>query len=236
MTNAPAADTAGTFESPEFGNLEANLRFLDASGLLTETARILEIGSGRGSLLHILRSRRLDVVGTEISADRIGEAVKKYGQLPVRHVTGTTLPFPDGSIDLVLSFDVFEHIRDTDAHLEEVRRVLAPSGSYLLQTPNKWTNSVFETVRWRSFTRWREDHCSLHSRGELRRRLIAHGFEPTFVDVPVVTPFFKSKVRRYLGRPGVALLAVVNPDRLPGPLRTNFYVQARRRSDGKTGR
>lgn len=222
-----AADTAGTFASPEFGNLQANLRFLNESGLATPGARMLEIGSGRGSMLHTLRSRGLDVVGVEISVDRIQEAVARYGPLPVQHVDNERLPFPDGWFDVVLSFDVFEHIPDSDAHLTEVRRVLKPGGWYLLQTPNKWTNAVFETIRWRSL-RWREDHCSLHSRAELRRRLERHGFTATFVDIPVVTPFFKAKVRRYLGVAGLALLTVASPDRLPGPLRTNFYVRARR--------
>ena len=45
----------------------------------------------------------------------------------------------------------------------EVRRVLKPGGWLLLQTPNKWTNSIFETIRWRSFSKWRVDHCSLHN-------------------------------------------------------------------------
>ena len=42
----------------------------------------------------------------------------------------------------------------------------------------------------------------------------------------VVTAFYREKVRRYLGRAGLLLLAIVNPDRLPLPLRTNFYVRA----------
>ena len=50
-----------------------------------------------------------------------------------------------------------------------------------------------------------------------------------FDDVKVVTPFFRQKVRRYLGPAGPLLLAVLNPDRLPLPLRTNFYVRARKR-------
>ena len=110
--------------------------------------------------------------------------------------------------------------------LREVARVLVPGGQYLLQTPNKWTNTVFETIRWRSFTAWRADHCALHSYRQIIRRFGRHGFTTTFYPIPVVTDFFRWKVRRYLGAPGLALLAIVNPDRLPMPLRTNFYIKA----------
>ena len=54
----------------------------------------------------------------------------------------------------------------------------------------------------------------------------AHGFEVRFFDIPVVNDFFRNKVRNYLGSAGVELLKVANPDRLPRPLRTNFYLEA----------
>jgi hypothetical protein len=85
---------------------------------------------------------------------------------------------------------------------------------------------IFETIRWRSVTRFRRDHCSLHSLAQLRRRLTAHGFTVEAFAVPVVNAFFKEKVRRYLGRSGLLALAIVNPDRLPLALRTNLYVAA----------
>ncbi len=212
----------------QFGNFEANLRFIEATGALAPGARVLEIGTGAGVLLHALRERGVDAEGVEVREDLIEEARRWFGSLPIRQVSGTTLPYAAESFDAVVSFDVFEHIRDSDAHLAEVRRVLRPGGAYLIQTPNKWTNVVFETIRWRSFTRFREDHCALHTLGQLRRRLREHRFSVEVYDVPVVNDFFRDKVRRYVGRAGVAALAVVNPDRLPLSLRTNLYVCARK--------
>ena len=212
----------------ELGNLEANQRFLRESGCLTLGVRVLEIGSGRGTMLKWLIEQGAIATGIEVSAERIAESRTLYGELPLQLTDGALLPFPDQSFDLVVSFDVFEHIPDSDAHLREVTRVLRPGGAYLLQTPNKWTNTVFETIRWRSFTAWREIHCALHTAGQLERRFSAHGFTTEFADVPVVTEFFLGKIRRHLGGLGVAAVRVLNPDALPRRWRTNFYVRARR--------
>jgi len=213
----------------QFGNSEANIRFIDATGVAVPRAEILEIGTGTGLLLHTLIDRGCRARGVELRAELIAEAQRWFGPLPIQQVAGVALPFPDASFDAVMSFDVFEHIPDSDAHLREVSRVLRPGGTYLIQTPNKWTNVVFETIRWRSFTRFREDHCSLHTLGELMQRLARHGFDTLAYDVPVVNEFFREKVRRYLGPAGVLALRVVNPDRLPLAWRTNLYVRATKR-------
>jgi SAM-dependent methyltransferase len=210
---------------------DANLRFLRGAGLRPGAGAVLEIGSGKGRMLEALRREGHDAQGVEINESMIQESRRLYGNLPIRKVDGPMLPFDDRTFTTVVSLDVFEHIPDTDAHLREVARVLQPGGSYLLQTPNKWTNVVFETIRWRSFTAFRADHCSLHSFRELEQRLAKHGFDVEFFDVPVVTDFFRWKVRRYLGLPGLAALRVLNPDKFPLALRTNFYVKARLRGD-----
>lgn len=210
----------------DYGNFDANLRFLSAAGALKPGTRLLEIGTGKGRMLRELLRLGVHARGIENNPWMVEESRRIHGELPVTLVTGHRIPFPDGSFDVVVSFDVFEHIAESDAHLREVRRVLVPGGRYLLQTPNKWTNSIFETIRWRSLTAWRKDHCALHSYAQARRRFAANGFEIRFHDVPVVTEFFRRKVRNYLGRPGVLALKLVNPDRLPMPLRTNFYIEA----------
>jgi len=227
----------GTPHAPprQLGNLQANLQFLEQTGVLAGRPSILEIGSGTGTLLHELVRRGCHVQGVELRQEFVDQARDWYGTLPLQQIGGIALPFPDRSFDIVMSFDVFEHIPDSDGHLDEVVRVLRPGGSYVLQTPNKWMNVVFETIRWRSFTRWRADHCALHSLAELRQRLGRHGFRRIDAyDVPVVNDFFRNKVRRYAGRPGALALALFNPDRLPLRFRTNLFVKATLTDDSRS--
>jgi SAM-dependent methyltransferase len=215
-------------ERDDFGPFESNIRFLEQTGLLSRKTRILEIGSGKGRLLSHFFRQGYDIRGIEVNRDYIAASGELFGELPLSAVDSEKLPAADGSLDFVLSFDVFEHIPDSDAHLREVNRVLKPGGYYLLQTPNKWTNAVFETFRWRSLNAWKREHCSLHSFGELRKRFERHGFRVEFHDVPLVTDFFRFKIEAYFGKPGLALIKVLNPDALPLWLRTNFFVTARK--------
>ena len=176
---APAFD-----QRDDFGNFDANLRFIAEAGPIPSGSRVLEIGSGKGRLLQHLLASGYAARGVEVNPEFIADSRRLHGALPIDQVSGVTLPFADASFDVVLSFDVFEHIRDSDAHLREVRRVLVRGGHYLLQTPNKWTNTVFETIRWRSFTAWRADHCALHSYRQIIRRFARHGFVTTFYRIP----------------------------------------------------
>jgi len=216
----------------EFGNFEANLDFIDQTGELKPGIRILEIGTGTGALLSELRNAGLDVVGVEINPTHIAKAHERFGDLPITKVDGVELPFDDDTFDVVISFDVFEHIPDPDAHCREVTRVLKPGGRYLMQTPNKWTNMVFETIRHRSLTYWRRDHCSLHTRGMIVKRFKKHGYTVRFYEIKVVTEFFRKKVRKSMGALGSVALALTNPDRWPRFMKTNIYFVATRQDAG----
>jgi SAM-dependent methyltransferase len=216
----------------DFGPFESNLLFIERTGVVPRGAKILEIGSGKGRLLSHFFKQGYDIRGVELNPEYIAASRELFGELPVSAVDSEKLPAADGSLDVVMSFDVFEHSPDTDGHLREVSRVLKPGGYYLLQTPNKWTNAVFETFRWKSFTAWKVQHCSLHSFRGLRRRCEKHGFSVKFYDIPLVNDFFRFKVEAYLGKFGLLLLKAVNPDALPLPLRTNFFVAARKEGLG----
>ena len=232
MTPASVRETVASARPAEvqrpFGNGEANVHALSASGISLRNRRVLEVGCGSGYLSEFVRTLGASVVGCDIALPRTSPGVRFV------QADGATLPFGQ-CFDVVMSFDVLEHIPDSDRHLREVRRVLRPGGHYVLQTPNKLTNAVFETIRWRSLTAWRADHCSLHTFGQLQRRLRAAGFSVRFLDVPVVNQYFLDKVNAQLGKLGVRAVTLVNPDHFPLRFRTNFYVVAQVTSGCESG-
>lgn len=62
--------------------------------------------------------------------------------LPVQY-DGARLPIASTSIDVILSYEVLEHVPDESAALHELHRVLRPQGRLIISVPNKWW--VFET-------------------------------------------------------------------------------------------
>jgi cyclopropane fatty-acyl-phospholipid synthase-like methyltransferase len=216
-----------------YGNFESNKKFLNKVGVLKKKRRVLEIGCGKGGMLNHLIEKGHEAEGIELNRNHIEESKKIYGNLPIRKVDGKEIPYESNMFDVVVSFDVIEHIPDTDGHLREVKRVLKKGGYYLLQSPNKWTNSIFETIRHKSLTKWKKGHCSLHSYYQFINRFRKNGFSIEFCDVPVVNNYFKRKVERNIGKLGLFLLKIANPDEFPIPWRTNFYMKAKERRRSK---
>jgi SAM-dependent methyltransferase len=137
------------------------------------------------------------------------------------------LTFDDEAFDVVLSFDLFEHIARIDRHVSEVARLLKPGGYYLFQTPNKCSNVIFETLKNKSL-KWRRYHPSLHTPGQLRRRLTRSGFAVRFVKMNPINDFTRAKLRR-LGPLGW-LVERIPFERWPLTLQTNLYVVAQKQN------
>ena len=209
-----------SWQRASFGNFEANQRFLEQTGLLARRLCVLDVGCGKGLIARQLRNQGHEVVGIDRDPRMLGVWDRSFACCLA---SGDQLPFAGGSFDLVMSFDVFEHIPDSNLHLREVARVLRRPGHYALQTPNKWTNAPFEMFIWARKFGWRyaldafrpPGHCALHNYWQLRRRLERNGYAARFHDVPVVNEFFMDKLRRRAGSLGLALLNIYNPDRMP---------------------
>lgn len=95
-------------------------------------ARVAEVGCGNARLLHELKGRGFDVVGTEFSAEVIAQ-VAHLTDVPI--VQGTVDALPAETYDAVISIDVMEHAHDPRAFLREHLRVLKPGGVMMIHTP-----------------------------------------------------------------------------------------------------
>jgi SAM-dependent methyltransferase len=98
-----------------------------------QSGRALDIGAAGGGNTRVLREAGWSVAALEYGAD--GAQVAAERGLQVLRGDATALPVEDHSLDLVVAFDVLEHILDHDAAVAEVRRVLRPGGSFLVAVP-----------------------------------------------------------------------------------------------------
>jgi SAM-dependent methyltransferase len=108
--------------------------------------KMLEIGSGFGTGLAIaIAEFGVDGYGVEPSGVGFGQGYVASRKLltangidPERVInsTGESLPFPDGSFDIVYSANVLEHTENPEKVLQEAMRVLRPGGLLYMEMPN----------------------------------------------------------------------------------------------------
>jgi SAM-dependent methyltransferase len=103
------------------------------------TDRLLEIGFGEGYGSEIVRSWVSEYVGVEVDAAAVAHAAQRYRHPKATFLLydGAMLDFDESSFDLVISFQVIEHVLEPDLFLREAHRVVRRSGSVLIVTPNR---------------------------------------------------------------------------------------------------
>lgn len=94
-------------------------------------------GTGYGSAL--LAETAQSVVGVDIAPDAVEYARQHFGSPNAQYARADclALPFPSGRFDLIVAFEIIEHLENPEAFLGELRRVLHPSGLLILSTPNR---------------------------------------------------------------------------------------------------
>ena len=100
---------------------------------------------GEASLAELVRAehfRSMKILGLDLELLAMLEACPGFSRspyitslIPVRGLPDLGLPFADASLDLVVTSDVLEHIPRYRRVLDEVRRVLRPSGRFVTIQP-----------------------------------------------------------------------------------------------------
>ncbi|GAA4700997.1 class I SAM-dependent methyltransferase [Phytohabitans rumicis] len=93
----------------------------------------LDIGAAGGGNTRVLRANGWQPVALEYSPD--GAQVAAERGLNVIRADARALPLPSASLDLVVAFDILEHIDEDHAAAGEIHRTLRPGGTALIAVP-----------------------------------------------------------------------------------------------------
>lgn len=102
---------------------------------------VLEAGCGEGYGADMIADVARSVVGLDYDEVTVAHVRARYPRIDIRHGNLAALPLPDQSVDVVVNFQVIEHLWDQPQFVAECLRVLRPSGVLLMSTPNRITFS-----------------------------------------------------------------------------------------------
>ena len=100
---------------------------------LPKKIKILNIGAGTGNDIHQIKK-----FGKVFVLDIDKKALNLIPDSLVEEkviADACNIPYPDNSFDVVVSFDVLEHIKDDIKVVSEVRRILRPGGFFVFTVP-----------------------------------------------------------------------------------------------------
>ncbi|MFH1765360.1 MAG: class I SAM-dependent methyltransferase [Gemmatimonadota bacterium] len=161
------------------------------------TGTLVEIGPGTGSNLRYLPGS-LHIIGVEpnpfMHRYYLEEARTEARSVDLVQGVAESLPFPDGSIDAVLSTLVLCSVGRMDRVLEEVLRVLKPGGKFLFMEhvaarEGSWLRRVQRFIR----PAWRRIGDGCEPDRTIEEDLLGAGFRQVNLDrfsvpLPIVSP------------------------------------------------
>lgn len=103
---------------------------------------VLDIGCGCGYGSCLLAEGGAEtVIGVDISEEAIRYSKEHYSArgLDFEVMDCTNLKFPNRTFDLVVAFEIIEHIPNCKGLLSEAKRVLKGDGVFIVSTPNRVT-------------------------------------------------------------------------------------------------
>ncbi len=131
---------------------------------------VLEAGCGEGYGADLIAGVARRVVAVDYDEAAVAHVRSRYPGVEVMQANLADLPLPDASMDVVVNFQVIEHLWDQAKFVAECARVLRTSGLLMVSTPNRITCSPGRDTPINPF------HTSELNADELTALLVDAGF------------------------------------------------------------
>ncbi|MDI3314217.1 MAG: class I SAM-dependent methyltransferase [Mycobacterium sp.] len=133
---------------------------------------VLDAGCGEGYGADLIAGVARRVIALDYDEATVAHVRARYPRVDVIHANLAEMPLPDGSVDVVVSLQVIEHLWDQDRFVRECFRVLRSSGLLMVSTPNRLTFSPGRDTPINPF------HTRELNADELTELLAGAGFSP----------------------------------------------------------
>jgi SAM-dependent methyltransferase len=188
----------------------ASYRFVEN---LCTGKHVLDLGCGSGYGSHRIAHVANMVHGVDVAGDAVAYARENYQHPRLNYQmidAGQTLPFPDAHFDVILSFQVIEHVSDDQQYLAEARRLLKPGGCIVVITPDRQHRLLPGQKPW---NRW---HLREYSMAELAQRISRHFIVERKLHMGAAWKIASIEIRRYRKTKWLTLPATlpIIPERL----------------------
>jgi SAM-dependent methyltransferase len=131
---------------------------------------VLEAGCGEGYGADLISRVARRVIALDYDETTVAHVRARYPRVEVMHGNLAELPLADASVDVVVNFQVIEHLWDQTQFVRECARVLRPPGLLMVSTPNRITFSPGRDIPINPF------HTRELNADELTRLLVDAGF------------------------------------------------------------
>jgi SAM-dependent methyltransferase len=100
--------------------------------------RVLDAGCGVGYGSLLLRAAgAAHVTGVDIAQEAVDAACERGSDVEFVRGDISALPLEDASYDVAVCFEAIEHVQDQTRALDELRRILTPTGLLVISSPNR---------------------------------------------------------------------------------------------------
>jgi SAM-dependent methyltransferase len=113
--------------------------------------RVLEVGCARGQYIRSIKQNRPDLIsfGCDINKTAISLNMKEDTETHYFWADATKIPFPDGSFDAIVFFDLLEHLTEPDVFFTEARRILKKGGTLHGYVPCEGQPGTLHWLLWK---------------------------------------------------------------------------------------